>query len=123
MAIRLIDLAEEKKIIKDCVNAAKDITSLTNRAYSFLCAAIGFIAHYDKIGFMTHYEEPGSLKKDILIHQRENQHGNFYPEDENYDYYMQDKKIYNTVCDCIKNDIAYKPTQKKTKEMEFDFGR
>jgi hypothetical protein len=123
MAIQPHSPEEEQKIIRDCVRAAGDITSMTNRAYDFLYLSSGFIAHYDKGGFMTHYEEPGSLKKDILYYQRDNQWGNFHPKDDNYDYYMQQKKIYNAICDCLKNDIAYKPKHKRTKDMEFDFGR
>jgi hypothetical protein len=123
MAIQPHNPEEEQKIVRDCVKAANDITAMTNRAYKFLYLAGGFIAHCNKLGFMEHYEEPGSLKKEILVYQRENQYNNFRPKDENYDYYMQKKKIYNTVCDCIKNDIDYKPKPKRKKEMEFDFGR
>jgi hypothetical protein len=123
MAIQPHSPEEEQKIIRDCVSAAGDITAMTNRAYKYLYLASGFIAHYDKGGFMQHYEEPGSLKKEILNYQKYNQWGNFHPKDENYDYYMQKKKIYNAICDCLKNDITYKPTRKNLKEMEFDFGR
>jgi hypothetical protein len=113
---------EEQKIIRDCIKAARDIESMTGRAYDFLYSADGFIAHYDKYGFMEHYGEPGSLKRDIFEYQREKQWGNFHPKDENYDYYMQQKKIYNTICDCLKQGIEYKSKPKRKKETEFDFG-
>jgi hypothetical protein len=123
MAIKPCSPEEEQKIIRDCVKAAGDITSMSNRAYDFLYLSSGFIAHYDKGGFMAYYEEPGSLKKDILYHQRDNQWGNFHPRDDNYDYYMQKKKIYNAICDCLKNNIEYKQKSKNSKDREFNFGR
>jgi hypothetical protein len=123
MAIQPHSSKEEQKIISDCVKAAKDITTMTNKAYEFLYSASGFMDHYDKNGFMEHYETPGSLKSDILTYQRNNQWGHFHTNDDNYDYYMQKKKIYNAICDCLKNDIEYKHKQKDTKNVEFDFGR
>jgi hypothetical protein len=123
MAIEPYNREEEQKIVADFVRAAGDINSMTNRAYNFLYLASGFIAHFDKYGFTEHYEEPGSLKKDILYHQRDNQWDNFCQGEENYDYYMQKKKIYNAVCDCLRQGVDYKPKRKREKEREFDFSR
>jgi hypothetical protein len=114
---------EEQKIIRDCVKAARNIDDLTDKAYRFLNLSNGFIAHDDKFGFMDNYREPGSLKQDILTYQGHNQWGNFRPGERGYEYYMQKKQIYNTVCDCLKNNIEYRPKQKVEKTMEFDFGR
>jgi hypothetical protein len=122
MAIKPYSPEEEQKIIHDCVKAAGNINNLTKRAYNYLYQARNFIAHVNKLGFMEHYEEPGSLKKDIFEYQRDNQYFNFHPGMENYDYYMQKKKIYNTICDCLKQGIEYKSKHKRQKEMEFDFG-
>jgi hypothetical protein len=121
--IEPFNIEEEQRIIHDCVKAANNIKTMTDRAYRYLYLASGFIAHYDKWGFADHYREPGSLKKDILDNQRNNQWDNFRPGEENYDYYMQKKKIYNTICDCLKNNIEYKPKRKMEKTTEFDFGR
>jgi hypothetical protein len=123
MAIQPRSPEEEQKIIQDCVKAAHNIDDMTKRAYDFLYLASGFIAHYNKCGFMEYYGEPGSLKKDILNNQRNNQYNNFHPKDENYEYYMQKKNIYNTICDCLKQGIAYKSKRGNKKELEFDFGR
>jgi hypothetical protein len=114
---------EEQKIIRDCVKAARNIDDLTDNAYQFLNLSNGFIAHYDKFGFMEHYREPGSLKQDILTHQSHNQWGNFRSGERRYEYYMQKKQIYNTVCDCLKNNIEYRSNRQIEKSMEFDFGR
>jgi hypothetical protein len=114
---------EEQKIIRDCVKAAGNIDTLTDKAYRFLNLSSGFIAHYNKFGFMDHYHEPGSLKQDILAHQNHNQWGNFHPGERGYEYYMQKKSIYNAVCDCLKNNIEYRPRRNVEKTMEFDFGR
>jgi hypothetical protein len=123
MALRPHSPEEEQKIIHDCVKAARNIQNLTKRAYTFLYLASGFIAHYNQFGFMDHYQEPGSLKKDVLKHQQDNQWNNFSPKDDGYDYYMQKKKIYNTVCDCLKQGIEYKAKRKIEKDREFDFER
>jgi hypothetical protein len=122
MALQPRSPEEEQKIIRDCVKAARDIKSMTDRAYNFLYLSCGFIAHYNKFCFMEHYEEPGSLKKAIFEYQRYNQYGNFSPRDKDYDYYMQKTKIYNTICDCLKQGIEYKSKPKRQKETEFDFG-
>jgi hypothetical protein len=114
---------EEQRIIHDCVKAARNIDDLTNNAYLFLNLSSGFIAHYNRFGFMEYYREPGSLKKDILAHQKHNQWENFSPGERGYEYYMQKKDIYNTVCDCLKNNIEYRPRRNVEKSMEFDFGR
>jgi hypothetical protein len=114
-------IAEEQRIIRDCVKAANSIDALTDKAYRFLNLSSGFIAHYNKFGFMDYYREPGSLKRDILAHQ--NQWGNFRPGERGYEYYIQKKNIYNAVCDCLKNNIEYRPKRNVEKTMEFDFGR
>jgi hypothetical protein len=114
---------EEQKIIRDCVKAANNIETLTDKAYRFLNLSNGFIAHYNKFGFMDYYREPGSLKKDILANQRNNQWGNFRPGERGYEYYMQKKNIYNAMCDCLKNNIEYRPRRNVEKTMELDFGR
>jgi hypothetical protein len=116
-------IEEEQKIIRDCVKAARNIDDLTDKAYRFLNLSNGFIAHYNKFGFMDNYHEPGSLKRDILSYQSHNQWGNFRSGERGYEYYMQKKRIYNTVCDCLKNNIEYRPRRQVEKSMEFDFGR
>jgi hypothetical protein len=117
-------IEEEQRIVRDCVKAANSIETLTDEAYWFLNLSNGFIAHYyDKFGFMDNYSEPGSLKQDILDYQNENQWGNFRPGERGYEYYMQRKNIYNTICDCLKNNIEYRPRRNVEKTMEFDFGR
>ena len=122
MALQPRSPEEEQKIIHDCVKAAEDIKTMTDRAYKFLYLSGGFIAHYNKLGFMDHYEESGSLREAIFEYQRENQYSNFGQKDDDYAYYMQKKKIYNTVCDYLKQGIEYKPKPKRQKETEFDFG-
>jgi hypothetical protein len=117
------NVEEEQKIIRDCVKAARNIDDMTDRAYQFLNLSNGFIAHYDKYGFMDYYREQGSLKRDILACQNHNQWGNFRPGERGYEYYMQKKNIYNAVCDCLKNNIEYRPRWNVEKAMEFDFGR
>jgi hypothetical protein len=102
-----------------------NIDNLTDKAYRFLKYSIGFIAHYDRFGFMRCYREPGSLKQDILDFQYQNQWGNFRPGERGYEYYMQQKNIYNKICHCLKHNVEYHPhpRQNVEKSMEFDFGR
>jgi hypothetical protein len=120
--IEPFSIEEERKIIRDCVKAADNIEDMTDRAYNFLYGAGGFIARYDKGGFKEYYYEHGSLKKDIPEYRWENQYCNFRPKDEGYEYYMRHRKIYNTICECLKNNIEFKPEKKMEKTAEFDFG-
>jgi hypothetical protein len=114
---------EEQKIIRDYVKAVRNIDDLTDNAYRFLNLSNGFIAHYNKFGFMDNYRELGSLKQDILTYQSHNQWGNFRSEERGYECYMQKKRIYNVVCDYLKNNIEYRSKRQVEKSMEFDFGR
>jgi hypothetical protein len=116
---------EERRIIRDCVEAANNIDNLTDKAYRFLKHSIGFIPHYNRLGFMMCYREPGSLKRDILEFQYQNQWGDFRPGEQEYEYYMQQKNIYNKICDCLRHNIEYHPRPRRNveKTMEFDFGR
>jgi hypothetical protein len=116
-------IEEEQKIIRDCVKAANNIETMTDRAYRFLNLSSGFIAHYDKFGFIENYRESGRLKQDIPGYQNHNQWGNFRPGERGYEYYMQKKKISNAVCDCLKNNVEYRPKRQVEKTTEFDFGR
>jgi hypothetical protein len=68
--LELFSVEEEQKIIRDCVKSANTIDALTDKAYRFLNLSSGFIAHYNKFSFMDYYREPGSLKQDILSHQK-----------------------------------------------------
>jgi hypothetical protein len=114
---------EAQNIIRDCVKAACHIETLTDNAYRFLNLSNDFTAHCDKWGFMDYYREPGSLTRDILAFQNHNQWGNFRPGERGYELYMQKKKIYNTICDCLKNNLEYRPKRNVEKTPEFDFGR
>jgi hypothetical protein len=119
------NVEEEQQIIRDCVEASYNIDNLTDKAYRFLKNSIGFIAHYDRLNFMRCYCEPGSLKQDILEFQYQNQRGGFRPGEPEYEYYMQQRNIYNTICDCLKHNVEYHPRPRRNarKTMEFDFGR
>jgi hypothetical protein len=122
MASKLFSPEEERKIISDCVKAANNIHTMTKKAYHYLYLCDFFIAHNNQLGFMENYSEPGSLKQDLFSYQKDNQHYNFHPGEENYEYYMQHKKMYNMICDCLKQGIEIKTKRKIDKTKEFDFG-
>jgi hypothetical protein len=60
---------EEQRIIRDCVKAANNTDTLTDKVYRFLKHSTGFIAYYNRFGFIRCYREPGTLKQDILDFQ------------------------------------------------------
>lgn len=94
-----MDALTEKQqalIVKNLVAACKNIEKLNGTGYNFIYLASGFIAHYDINGFKHHYSD-GSLRSEILENQRFNQWSNFRPGDQNYDYYMSKKAVYNAV--------------------------
>jgi hypothetical protein len=118
-----LNMEEEQNIIRDRVKAAGNIETLTDNAYRFLNLSNGFIAHYNRFGFMDNYREPGSLKQDILVYQNHNQWRNFRHGERGDEYFIQKRDIYNAVCDCLKNNIEYRPRRNVEKTMEFDFER
>lgn len=91
---------EKSLIIKNVIAACRDITKLNKRGYNFLYLASGFIAHYNLQGFIDYYTDQ-SLAADILQNARFNTWANFRPGDNNYDYYMGKKEVYNSICEAI----------------------
>lgn len=96
-----IDAKSAALIVKNIVAACKDINKLNKRGYDFIYLASGFIAHYNLNGFIGYYSE-NSLKQDILDNAKWNQWSNFRPGEQNYEYYMSKKKIYNEIVAKIK---------------------
>lgn len=81
-----------------------EIEYLTKAAYNYLYLASGFIAHYNLHGFRDYYSDVENLRRDILINQMHNQWRNFTKHDEDYDYMMQKKSIYNQIVDACQTN-------------------
>lgn len=102
MALTLKTQKETDNIVKNLIKASTiELKVLSVSAYKFINIASGFIAHYDIFGYIGNYETAVNLGNAILHNQRNNQHSNFSSIDENYEYMMQEKDIYNRVCDGI----------------------
>jgi hypothetical protein len=100
IVLKLYTEKQKSLIVNNIVNACKDIEKLNSTGYKFIYLASGFIAHYNLAGFKSYYSE-NNLKNDILEFSRFNQWNNFTPKDQNYDYYMQKKQIYNSIIERI----------------------
>jgi hypothetical protein len=87
---------QKRNIAKNIVAACTDVEKLTKQGYDYLYQCNGFIAHYDIYGFKAYYSDY-SLKDDIEQNARANQWHNFKPSDNNYDYYMAKRDIYNMI--------------------------
>jgi len=94
--MNLLTPMQESRIINNVISACKNIEKLNSQGYKFINLASGFIAHYNLEGFKGYYSE-NSLKNAILENARFNQWNNFSSLDRDFDYYMQKKKIYNTI--------------------------
>jgi hypothetical protein len=88
--------AQKVRIVNNVVKACKDIKQLNKQGYKFINLASGFIAHYDLRGFIAYYEDY-SLAHEIKENASFNQWNNFHEGDENYEYYMSKKDIYNRI--------------------------
>lgn len=97
MTIKLYTESEQTSIVKNAILACKDITKLNARTYQFISLCSGFIAHYNHSGFIAEYSQ-SSLKAELLYNQRFNQWLNFCEGEDNYEYYMQKKHMYNAIC-------------------------
>jgi hypothetical protein len=75
-----------------------DINHLTKSAYDFLHLSSGFIAHYNLHGFRAEYDNVSLLKNRLAANYGSNQWNNFRPGENDYDYMMQKKEIYNRIC-------------------------
>ena len=100
MALSTYTERDEALIVKNILAAATEsICKLSSKSYTFLSLCSGFIAHYNKEGFIENYSNyAGELRRDILQYQRQNQWLNFRQGEENYEYYMQKKSMYNAIC-------------------------
>jgi len=120
--MELLSKDDETFIINTLTNASTiDIDSLTSMAYKFIHLSSGFIAHYSLMSFKDHYQIAGNLGDEILANQKRNQWNNFNPGDNDYEYMMQKKKIYNIVCENIKEyrrTLSHMDTDKWTLTIE-----
>ena len=92
-----IDRKTQLLIVRNIVAACNHIGLLNGTGYRFISGCPGFIAHYDLGCFRATYTG-AELRRDILAHQRKNQWQNFRPGEQDYEYYMAKKWIYNAVC-------------------------
>ena len=96
MAINPLTQRQQDLIVNNVLKACKDIEALNKTGYNFLYLASGFIAHYSINGFKAHYSDH-SLEENILANARSNLWLNFGPEDENYEYYMTKRAVYQRI--------------------------
>jgi hypothetical protein len=91
-------LTERQKtlIVNNVLRACKDIHLLNNTGYHFLYLTNGMIAHYNRSGFVDYYETE-SLRDDIIANARMNQWLNFHKGEQNYEYMMAKKDVYNRI--------------------------
>ena len=87
---------QQDLIVSNVLKAVRDIELLNKTGYNFLYLANGFIAHYNIHGFKAHYSSH-SLEEDILLNARSNMWYNFHPGDENYEYYMTKREVYQRI--------------------------
>ena len=92
---------QQDMIVRNVVFATRDIRLLSKTGYKYIYLCSGFIAHYDHHGFIAYYQDH-SLREDILANSRQNMWLNFQPGDENYDYYMSKKAVYQRILTSIK---------------------
>ena len=94
----LLPLTERQKklIINNVVKACNDITKLNGTGYNFLYLASGFIARYNLAGFIDYYTRH-DLLSDILYNFQANRWMNFHPGEENYEYYMAKRDVYERI--------------------------
>jgi hypothetical protein len=95
--IKPLSLRQQTRIVNNVLAACNDIQTLNSTGYKFLSVASGFIAHYNQYGFIDHYHCRGSLEEDILANARQNMWFNFSPEDQNYEYYMTKRAVYQRI--------------------------
>ena len=70
---------------------------LTKQSYDYLYLCSGFIAHYNLYGFRDYYSDTEKLAKDILDNATSNQWYNFHEGENDYEYYMAKKDVYNRI--------------------------
>jgi hypothetical protein len=87
---------QQDLIVANVLRAVKDIEALNRTGYNFLYLCSGFIAHYSINGFKGHYSTY-SLEENILANARANMWYNFKPGDNDYEYYMTKREVYQRI--------------------------
>jgi hypothetical protein len=87
---------QQDLIVSNVLKAVEDIEQLNKTGYNFLYLCSGFIAHYSINGFKGHYSSY-SLEEDILANARANMWYNFKPGDNDYEYYMTKRAVYQRI--------------------------
>ncbi len=100
MSIEPLTESQKSNIVRNVVAAVENITKLNGTGYKFLMLASGFIAHYSRSGFIAHYSD-GSLREAILRNASSNRWDNFRPGEQNYEYYMSKRDVYNRILQAI----------------------
>jgi hypothetical protein len=106
MLTKLTD-RQVKMIVKNVIEACKNINKLTKVGYNYLYLASGFIAHYDLGGFIDYYSDNAKLVNDILNNENSNKWLNFRPGDKDYEYYHQKGEIYSLIIAEIKKEMLF----------------
>ena len=96
MALKPYTETQKTRIVNNVIKACADIEALNKTGYSFIYTACGFIAHYNLNGFIGYYKRY-SLEQDLADNARMNMWNNFQPSDDNYEYYMSRKDIYQRI--------------------------
>lgn len=101
MALKPMTEGDKNRILRNIglVFLMQDIKLLNKYAYGFIHISSGFIAHCNLYGFIAHYGNSKKLAIDIIRQQSQNQWNNFHKGECDYEYMMQKKEIYNTICE------------------------
>ena len=100
MSLTPLTKSQQALIVKNIVAACRDIEKLNGTGYKFINLASGFIAQYNINGFKDVYSD-GSLVSDIKRNARQNMWSNFRPGEDNYEYYMSKKEVYQSILERI----------------------
>ncbi len=114
MALKPMTEGEKNRILRNIglMFKAKNIELLDKYGYNFLYLASGFIAHYNLGGFIEYYGSTEELAQDILRNKSNNQWDNFHKGEKDYEYMMQKKEIYNTICEFAQGKFKNIPAEK-----------
>ena len=104
--MNLLTENQENRIVKNVVEACKNITKLNKQGYNYLYLCSGFIAHYNQGGFCGYYAQ-NSLTEAILSRQNQNQWNNFRPGEKDYAYYRQKANIYNRIVEKLNDQMLF----------------
>ena len=112
---------EASRIVKNILEACKDIQHLSRDGYRWISLRAGFIAHYNREGFISDYQLSSNLRDNILAYEKANTFCHRKERDRDYPYYQQVCRMYAEIAAKLKEHPELYRQKRSTDDFHIEF--